>query len=437
MSSNRIIHRHYLARIPNRVRDAPPRGRMDCRARGKVGQGGYGCVYRPPFDVKPSKGGDAPARKTWTGYVTKAFINNKEAIEEMRENEAVNKMDPKFSWHLRSYGPYVLESKTAKIQKEIAKCSIIPRAANSKSGGGLVIQYEDGGVNMYEAEGLGESNVAGLARLCRGVRDMAAKSYCHLDVKSPNIVFSPKTKRFNFIDFGFGTHSREIVDTKRFLIGSGYFVLPMDLMYVAQVLDSKGVGGKSLAAHGAGAITKRINAVVRSSSLDIISHTINVGGGTARSVYNPHDDVVKHNIAYLDKCVAQKERKNSYDHANAIVEAIKDRIDVFGLGLAFMDMFAKVYPGDRIFMPEHFYSEMTKEQEADYGKYSGSLKERFGKLICKMCNPRIERRLRAKQLVKEFSAMMGGAAKKKRGGGATKKTGRSANMRRTRKRSSQ
>lgn len=431
MPTRRIVRNHYLTRRPNRTRREAPGG----AARGKVGQGGYGCVYRPPFAVKPSKSGDAPARKSWGGYVTKIFINNDEAMEEIEENQVVNKMDPKYGWHLRNYGPYVLDATGAKVRKEVAACTILPRAGKTGSKSGahvnsntrLAIQYEDGGTSMYEAAGFTEASIAGLARLCKGVRDMAARSYCHLDIKSPNIVYSSKTKRFNFIDFGFGTPSREIVDTKRFLIGTTYFVIPMDFMYVAHALERKGGKAASLEKHVA-AISKRINAGVRGGSLDIISQTIAIGGAArGRSVYNPHDDVVKHNAVYLDKCAGVG--KTAYDQANAIVEAVKDRVDVFGLGLAFMDLFAKLYPGERISMPEHFYMDMNAEQKAEYGRYSGPLKERFGKLICKMCNPRIERRVRAKQLPKEFAAMLKGAGGK-RNRGTRKSASRNTNVRR-------
>ena len=59
-----------------------------------IGQGSYGCVFDPPLLCENSN--VRPKDK-----VSK-LLEKKDAAAEIRENNKINKIDPKFKWHLKS-----------------------------------------------------------------------------------------------------------------------------------------------------------------------------------------------------------------------------------------------------------------------------------------------------------------------------------------------
>jgi serine/threonine protein kinase len=203
------------------------RNRPDLRAagvRGAIGEGTYGCVFDPPLTPFPLDGRD------WTGFVSKVFMLQIAAEEEVRENARVSAIDPEFAWHLQSSDVLELDTYTDPgIYDMLAgECGMFSGRADelyAEQAPLYMIQYQSGGMSVdrvkprvFRTAGA-PAVIGGLRALCQGVQDMARAGACHLDIKTPNTVYDPASGRFRFIDFGLMAMYNEFSTERDGIIG--------------------------------------------------------------------------------------------------------------------------------------------------------------------------------------------------------------------------
>ena len=171
-----------------------------------VGQGTYGCVYRPPIKCKNGI-------KYKKGKVSKLMID-KEAKKEVKEYDILKNVDPQKLYYT---GPPI-ECKADPVDAIIeitnrADCNLLRINPNIDDYSLLI--YNDGGFDLDKFFVTEIDNYVANDRqkqtdlfflnaynLLKGVKLFIEKDFIHHDIKPGNIVFEPSKHRFNFIDFG-------------------------------------------------------------------------------------------------------------------------------------------------------------------------------------------------------------------------------------------
>jgi serine/threonine protein kinase len=193
-----------------------------------IGEGSYGCVFDPPLLCK---GDTEPA----SGKVSKLLLTS-DAADEEKENRIINKIDPKFKWHLKS-------DKRCKVKipetfEYIDHCTLARNRDLSKfrniiqeHGGESVAKYITTKPLSFSKKESKHKHFINLflqsENLLVGIKELFEKNMCHFDIKSDNAVYNENKKRFNFIDFGL---TRPIDDVQNFdALWRAYWVWPLDV----------------------------------------------------------------------------------------------------------------------------------------------------------------------------------------------------------------
>lgn len=154
--------------------------RNNLRQRGgiKIGEGGYGCVYRPqiPCDGKTVQ----------PGYVSKV-INKNDAIIELNESIKIKKIDPQNKFFVYP----------------VKMCNIIPEVINNikdcrmYSSNAVLLQLPDGGQTLQDIR-INNNEIIDFIRswlsLFYGLELLHNNNMAHMDIKTINIVSKLETK---------------------------------------------------------------------------------------------------------------------------------------------------------------------------------------------------------------------------------------------------
>ena len=213
-----------------------------------IGQGTYGCVYRPPIPCQD--------KRTLENRVTKV-MQKKDAMEEIKEMKEVDKIDPKSVFHLSK--PEICEFGriTRSEVSALSKCRNIniandstPTQAKEKITKDklILLQVEDGGKslsdaykeNEYKAQDINVSLLNNLFDaifpLFVGLDILEKKQYCHFDIKSDNIVIS--NGKMRFIDWGLSRKFSK-VPSSSFVTCRMYWVLPAEQSLLCNTIYPK------------------------------------------------------------------------------------------------------------------------------------------------------------------------------------------------------
>jgi serine/threonine protein kinase len=168
----------------------------------KIGEGTYGCVHREP--IKCTKKETIQLKIDYKDKISK-LMEAKYADDEMREYALIDRADPKHKFHMEKPVKCKPETSEAALAA-IDKCDDFNRMDVDRYN---LLIMPDGGVslNEYVKRNVNKNEIGRFwieaQRIFYGVKVMGGEQIIHQDFKPHNIVYNIKTKRMNFIDFGF------------------------------------------------------------------------------------------------------------------------------------------------------------------------------------------------------------------------------------------
>lgn len=181
-----------------------------------IGQGTYGCVHRPPMKCKRDQ--------DYTNTVSK-LMDAKNANKELSEFELIGKSDQQKELYLGKPTKCKV-SNTLQNQNAIVKCSSTFSVNKINNYSLLLMKYggldlEQFGKNVYKWEKT-SNNVRAIelfwvevVRLFYGLKVFYDNGFIHHDLKHQNIVYNQEDNRVNFIDFGFMTKKKTVINSAK------------------------------------------------------------------------------------------------------------------------------------------------------------------------------------------------------------------------------
>lgn len=196
----------------------------------KIGEGTYGCVHREPIKCKD------PLKIDYKGKVSK-LMEAKYADAEMQEYELIDRADPKYKFHMEA--PVKCSPETNEVAlTAIDKCDDFSRMDVDRY---KLLIMPDGGVslNEYVMQNVSKKEIERFwieaQRIFYGVKVMCDARIIHQDFKPHNIVYNTKTKRANFIDFGFMNEIPTVTDKCKhssYSDGQAHWSFPYEFRFI-------------------------------------------------------------------------------------------------------------------------------------------------------------------------------------------------------------
>jgi serine/threonine protein kinase len=201
-----------------------------------IGQGTYGCVHRPPMKCK--------REQDYTNTVSK-LMDSKNANKELSEFALIDKADQDNAIYLGKPTKCNV-SNTLQNQNAITKCSSSFSVNKINSYSLLLMKY--GGLDLaqfgktvYKWEKT-SNNVRAIelfwievVRLFYGIKIFHDNGFIHHDLKHQNIVYNQEENRINFIDFGFMTQKKKVINaaknSKYWLSDNHHWSFPLENVF--------------------------------------------------------------------------------------------------------------------------------------------------------------------------------------------------------------
>ena len=177
-----------------------------------IGEGNYGCVFKPYIKCKNEHKIGSSKTKVKTpnnAKVGKVFVDNLEFNNEKEIQEIIAKIDPKNEFTVPLYEDCNVNS--FKDSNSADKCMLINTKIKTNY---YQLIYRDGGVSFKDLLKLPGSPTKFLILLSKlkpillGIEKLNNARYVHQDIKPPNILFD--THKISLIDFGIMTHVNQI-----------------------------------------------------------------------------------------------------------------------------------------------------------------------------------------------------------------------------------
>lgn len=194
-----------------------------------IGQGSYGCVFKPPLKCK-TRSKHKPNRNTVSKLMTR-----KNARHELSEFNIINSIDPDQKYHIGK--PYICDADTTtpKFKRNISKCKSVKEKSNNLT----LLMLDFGGldlINFCEHLPVNHPNLVykfwvSVYQLFRGLDLFAVNGINHLDLKPSNILYDIDQNKFNFIDFGLTSYSKTLVTnakTNKYFQGVFHWSYPLE-----------------------------------------------------------------------------------------------------------------------------------------------------------------------------------------------------------------
>jgi serine/threonine protein kinase len=180
-----------------------------------VGQGTYGCVYRPPLKCK-DKTINIPS-----GKISKLMLDAA-AKKEVKEYTNIAQIDKTDKYYPGS--PIQCKADPVDIRQNVSINDCNVYADNPFPNKYSLLFYTDGGIDLgkFVRNHIGSylSNnkqeqvdkfMMHAHDLFKGLHLFSQHNFLHHDLKPGNIVFEPSTYKFNYIDFGLSTKSDKLI----------------------------------------------------------------------------------------------------------------------------------------------------------------------------------------------------------------------------------
>jgi serine/threonine protein kinase len=196
----------------------------------KIGEGTYGCVHREPIKCKDQ------SKIDYKGKISK-LMEAKYADAEIQEYKLIDKADPKYKFHMEAPVKCTPETSEAALVA-IDKCDDFNRMDVDRY---KLLIMPDGGVslNEYVKHNVSKNEIDRFwieaQRIFYGVKVMCDERIIHQDFKPHNIVYNLKTKRVNFIDFGFMAEIPIVIEKckqSRYSDGQAHWSFPYEFRFI-------------------------------------------------------------------------------------------------------------------------------------------------------------------------------------------------------------
>ena len=169
-----------------------------------IGEGAYGCAFMPSITCEEVECGSE-----CQNGISK-LMSRKHAIDEIRELERVDVIDPEMKYHVG--GPHMcskLGTGFAKATKDCGKTIYDPVTLNYPYGGmdleKIANSFDDTMIPMSDL-------FRAFGNLIEGIAYFTENQYVHHDVKLPNIVYDATIKSMRFIDFGLSSSYDTLIE---------------------------------------------------------------------------------------------------------------------------------------------------------------------------------------------------------------------------------
>lgn len=192
-----------------------------------LGNGSYGCIYKPPLKCVGNSSSSSTYNKTKVGKV----------FERYSEYEIEKALQDKFRKYLLSYEKYC----DVPI-REIKDCPLISNNNNTSDGTKPQLIMPYGGdslekiiskrvLSLKECEYI----LLGFEKVMKNVEELYKQGYIHQDIKPDNILYDKKKKILHLIDPGIMIKKNKIYHKDNVLISAKYFYFPPEY----KLYDSK------------------------------------------------------------------------------------------------------------------------------------------------------------------------------------------------------
>jgi len=200
----------------------------------KIGEGTYGCVHREP--IKCTKKETIQLNIDYKDKISK-LMESKYADDELREYALIDRADPKYKFHMETPVKCKPETSEAALVA-IDKCDDFNRMDVDRYS---LLIMPDGGVslNEYVKKNVSKKEIERFwieaQRIFYGVKVMGDEKIIHQDFKPHNLVYNIKTKRMNFIDFGFLNEIRIVLEkcrNSKYSDGQAHWSFPYEFRFI-------------------------------------------------------------------------------------------------------------------------------------------------------------------------------------------------------------
>ena len=205
-----------------------------------LGEGSYGCVFKPSLPCSTPPGSKDISYKS---KISKLMLT-KDALKEVEEYTIINRVDPKGDYYTGNPIRCTLKE-TPAVERAIKKCKLTKnKTMKQVSQDSSLLIIGDGGEDLekwvrsaVKPKNTGQINDfwREMVRLFRGLQVFKTYDLVHHDLKPQNIVFRGETKRANFIDFGLmrsikseAAKCREVASCK----GSSHWNYPTEIIFM-------------------------------------------------------------------------------------------------------------------------------------------------------------------------------------------------------------
>jgi serine/threonine protein kinase len=178
-----------------------------------VGEGGFGCVHRPPLKCKDTSKG--PVNKN----MVSKLLSKGNARQELYEAEMMSSIDKEQYFHISPISSCEPSNIPTNIEA-IDKCKHFKASSIDDY---EILMQEDGGIDLVKFENkyaysitTNDSRIAmekfwvSMSRIMYGLTELNRHNQVHHDLKSQNIVYNEDTGQAKMIDFGLLMEDKEV-----------------------------------------------------------------------------------------------------------------------------------------------------------------------------------------------------------------------------------
>lgn len=185
-----------------------------------LGEGTYGCVFKPPVTCKN--------KPTTSGVVGKVFKSEKEFKKEVEINEIVKRVDPQRKFTLPMMD--TCRTKYFESKDQVGQCKLINNPYDST--GFSQIIYKDGGENFKSIMNKIQGSPGAFVKIMKmlkpilqGLVKLQSAGYVHQDIKPQNMLI--KNNKAYLIDFGLVNMAQNIYrEEQRYILEYNYPYYP-------------------------------------------------------------------------------------------------------------------------------------------------------------------------------------------------------------------